>query len=48
LRLQLQTEKAQNKVVRCLLANELKTLKAHDIADVACEDLHGADKKNAN
>ena len=48
LRLQLQTEKAQNKVVRCLLASELNTLKANDIADVACEELHEAAKNKAN
>jgi hypothetical protein len=48
LRLQLQTEKAQNKVVRCLLASELNTLKANDIADVACEEPRGAAKKKAN
>ena len=48
LRLQLQTERAQNKFMRCLLAHELKTPMANDIADVACEELHEAAKNKAN
>jgi hypothetical protein len=48
LKLQLRTEKAQNEVMRCLLANEMKTLMANDIADVAGEELHEAAKKKTN
>jgi hypothetical protein len=34
--------------MRCLLANELKTPKANDIADVMCEEPLGAAKKKTN
>jgi len=48
LRLQLQTEQNQNRVMRgsiCLLAMDLKTESAADLAHIACEELEAAAKK---
>jgi hypothetical protein len=48
LKMQLQTEAAENKIMRnnlCLLAGEVKTQNALEIADMACAELREAAKK---
>ena len=48
LRLQLETEQNENRVMRgsiCLLAMDLKTKSAADLAHIACEELEAARKK---
>ena len=50
LKLQLQTEASENKIMRnnlCLLATELRTTNAADIAELACSELREAAKKKA-
>jgi hypothetical protein len=48
LKMQIQTEAAENKILRnnlCLLAGEVKSQRAAEIADLACTELREAAKK---